>query len=712
MRTAPPPSRPSLTAVTALVLAATVLGSSKPAEPRAAGQRPVGEPEAGASVPDMPIPEGLHELVQWEDLRAVRTFFERVDPIEEPDLPAADGRPRSIEALAEELDDAWQAPYEFVRDAIAYLPYVGMVRGAEGTLRSRAGNSLDQALLLRELLRRRGVSAELVRGRLTWRDAEELVEGAAGVAVEDRETRLLWTRFAADHWWVEATRDGRTVSLDPSFSHGRVGRTRGLEADRIDEIPESLSARLRVEARLGTVELGALEVPTGEVVGVALIVDLVSAVPPSIAAAPRPVSESPAAVDVAGPAGSPRVAGPDDEESGDDSRDPLAAGPGPWKVRLRLAGRTVETEPVDDVELAGLSLGLRIRYPEMPVQALDLPWGGRPSARLAVAFAGGAVDRRRLSRSTRSLHEALVRLAEMEEEAWRDMRPPIAYARAVKALRETAVETWQRFVDRGPESLAWIALASADRFDGSTTEAVLLDSAVRLAVVRWDPPTPEAAGRLAMRLEQPAFVGRRDGSAGVRAVQLARSVVESAMVSELLHGITGNASTTAFDVTLRAAGTGPSLSRWDRGGEVPESWPPPARAQAQDDLGLGYQIIAPRRPVGDAASSVGWWAIAPGGGRTRGWVATPEGPFQGVAELEGPWQSRDLDLLLLGVQSLHRVLPALVGLGDPDGDMVDEVALAVCPAAALVAEILAANLPRGWEPPALELLCGPGAAAR
>jgi hypothetical protein len=54
----------------------------------------------------------------------------------------------------------------FVREEIAFHPYDGLLRGMRGTLMTRAGNSLDQALLLAYLLRSAGLDARLVRGTL------------------------------------------------------------------------------------------------------------------------------------------------------------------------------------------------------------------------------------------------------------------------------------------------------------------------------------------------------------------------------------------------------------------------------------------------------------------------------------------------------------------------------------------------------------------
>ena len=57
-----------------------------------------------------------------------------------------------IPYLADTLDYDYLRAFAFVRDSIAFDPYRGVLRGAEGTLAARAGNAYDRALLLGTLL--------------------------------------------------------------------------------------------------------------------------------------------------------------------------------------------------------------------------------------------------------------------------------------------------------------------------------------------------------------------------------------------------------------------------------------------------------------------------------------------------------------------------------------------------------------------------------
>jgi hypothetical protein len=72
-----------------------------------------------------------------------------------------------LEPLIDGLDYDADAIIKFVTGEIAFQQYPGVLRGARGTLMSRAGNALDQSLLLASLLRDAGYDARIVEGRLT-----------------------------------------------------------------------------------------------------------------------------------------------------------------------------------------------------------------------------------------------------------------------------------------------------------------------------------------------------------------------------------------------------------------------------------------------------------------------------------------------------------------------------------------------------------------
>jgi hypothetical protein len=81
-------------------------------------------------------------------------------------------------ALALSLGFDLERIFRFVADEIRYEPYAGILRGAEGALDAGAGNSLDQALLLRALLDASGITHRFARGSLDEAAAARLAEAA------------------------------------------------------------------------------------------------------------------------------------------------------------------------------------------------------------------------------------------------------------------------------------------------------------------------------------------------------------------------------------------------------------------------------------------------------------------------------------------------------------------------------------------------------
>jgi len=81
-----------------------------------------------------------------------------------------------IPALLDKLDYDPDLIIDFVKSEISFEPYQGTLRGGYGALISRAGNSLDQALLLASLLRDAGYDARIARGRLNESQARLLIQ--------------------------------------------------------------------------------------------------------------------------------------------------------------------------------------------------------------------------------------------------------------------------------------------------------------------------------------------------------------------------------------------------------------------------------------------------------------------------------------------------------------------------------------------------------
>jgi hypothetical protein len=146
-------------AVLSLVFATTTLAVA-----------PVAAVEPAPGGPQQPSPDELASV-------AAAALLDAGSIEQLPDLVAAagaildyawslPGEDWDVELLAAELDYDPMVAFEFVRDHVRYEPYAGILRGAEGALAARAGNSLDRSLLLAALLDEMLVDYEFVVAEL------------------------------------------------------------------------------------------------------------------------------------------------------------------------------------------------------------------------------------------------------------------------------------------------------------------------------------------------------------------------------------------------------------------------------------------------------------------------------------------------------------------------------------------------------------------
>jgi hypothetical protein len=112
---------------------------------------------------------------QPEKIREQLEKAKRLKGIVEEDLNANGACPWDIAAKAAELGAEIGPSFQFVRDAVRFEAYEGLLRGARGVLVSRSGNALDKSLLLKALLEESGHTCRLVGGTLSVEKALVLV---------------------------------------------------------------------------------------------------------------------------------------------------------------------------------------------------------------------------------------------------------------------------------------------------------------------------------------------------------------------------------------------------------------------------------------------------------------------------------------------------------------------------------------------------------
>jgi hypothetical protein len=187
--------------------------------------------------------------------------------------------------------------FEYVRDQIAYEPYVGVLRGPRGTLLAMAGNAVDRAALMGELLKSSGFQVRYAHGTLPDALAQRLVDSvwaerrwvevaAKASGAPDSGLKSLGDKLvnsiqrdndllrgmlesaglpkraespvtmqsllseARDHYWIEWLHDGTWTALDPSFATAVPGQTFATATETLAALPESIHHRIEIKVRV------------------------------------------------------------------------------------------------------------------------------------------------------------------------------------------------------------------------------------------------------------------------------------------------------------------------------------------------------------------------------------------------------------------------------------------------------------------------------
>lgn len=85
-----------------------------------------------------------------------------------------------------ELDFDAKQLISFVQEKIAFQPYQGLLRGVQGTLNSRAGNALDQSVLLAKMLNDAGLNARIATGELSDEETLQLLSTMANAEIPEQ----------------------------------------------------------------------------------------------------------------------------------------------------------------------------------------------------------------------------------------------------------------------------------------------------------------------------------------------------------------------------------------------------------------------------------------------------------------------------------------------------------------------------------------------
>ncbi|MFA7337094.1 MAG: RHS repeat-associated core domain-containing protein [Candidatus Obscuribacterales bacterium] len=127
--------------------------------------------------------------------------------------------------------------FEFVYNNIEWEPGWGVYRGALGCLMDGMGNAFDQSLLLANLLRSAGFTANIVMGEITlstaqvtnWFGTNDIFSSAnycGNQNIPFTNLAVPFTSLTLGHVWCQVVISGTTYVLDPAFK--QYTRTAGL----------------------------------------------------------------------------------------------------------------------------------------------------------------------------------------------------------------------------------------------------------------------------------------------------------------------------------------------------------------------------------------------------------------------------------------------------------------------------------------------------
>jgi hypothetical protein len=363
-----------------------------------------------------------------------------------------------------------------------------------------------------------------------------------------------------------------------------------------------------------------------------------------------------------------------------------------------------------------------------------LPFGADPLAQVTIVVTGGEVRQSAYATQLEALYVGLRRLvsAEVEAlEAWRlrprgaadttqdeaavGPAPPTSAPAALAdseieveplihpaiALHVEAIKAWEMFADQGIEAIGLALLAAADQLRAPVT---VERPGVRLVGLHFSPPTPAAEGEITAWVSDPARVSGPADTQRV-ATQMALGLLQSAVAGQVLNRLADRPPVTAYDLTLRAVGSGSRLTWFQRGGSAPE-WPAEAVGVARADLNAGNTVVGPARPIrqGDR-DLLAWWSMALNSGQTAGRVQQSLGAAQAAVALGPPVDLQSLDSILASLHDLHVAGGWILTLGDADRNVLRDLVPGACAATPLVADLLRAGAPSQFVPPAFAAFC-------
>ena len=587
----------------------------------------------------------------------------RPAPSRQPTTGAADAMPSlaavvpggaSLERYAGmDLDAAFNA----VGRGIRYEPYWGALRGAAGTALARSGNSLDQSLLLAEVLRRSGYRVRFVRGRLEGPNRAAALRGLYPPDVPAWELGPEYAPYdpasdtalagpARDHFWVEVFQGADWLPLDPSFPRAVPGEAYAEARSRFerppDDVWQTVTVALMEETRgKGARELGRFEGRVADV-GLRPMALTIRRVPK---AEPGPAQKRKGAKETIGGLGGALSGRSPKEEPAEGTEPRLVAIE--YQRELHVGDDVLSWTPtlVAEEERAGymrrewlvFTVGapgaepLRLERTLYDAEAADAPAEPPAARHYSIAVVPGPVYHDWLRRERERVAGVL------DLKRWgRDLVRASGYAPGSDEAGAAAADLKRRGDLAGLAAGHLVALTYAAESDSinrrvaRSNGVALLWSTPRILVTTvevesLDADRAEARVTLDLRLDRVAAVPYPGAPARAAPLfQVARGMQSSILEGAVIARATGLATpvTTAVLTVESLAGATPLLAigpeNSDALGEL-EGLPPRCERMMQDALARGRDVIVPQKPTKLAGRERwGWWEVDPATGAVIG----------------------------------------------------------------------------------------------
>ena len=140
----------------------------------------------------------------------------------------------SVNQLSKALKGEWENYFIFVRDKIHFEPSTYILKPHQGVLWTGRGNAREQAMLLAELLTRRGEKVRYAMGTLDDKKAVSLIESiffekrefsySENIPIYDPSQDNELLSAVKNHYWIQILKNNHWVDLDPSFPDAEVGK--------------------------------------------------------------------------------------------------------------------------------------------------------------------------------------------------------------------------------------------------------------------------------------------------------------------------------------------------------------------------------------------------------------------------------------------------------------------------------------------------------